>query len=293
MFILNLIRQIRQMKNTQIMAAAAALGLALQGCAAINSDAKAQEEKSADESEILFETNFEDDWQENWFLDGEKATITQDENGLHFQAGSEENVQERRNESPEMRELYDSYHAVLWTRQEFEGEIGVSFKMSRTSRGFTFLLYMLAQGVGWGPYEEDITEWNDLREEIPSMDLYHDGMNLTAVTFRWQLRLRRYPWHDEDGNQFNDNLIGEFIEHPEYDYIPPENTYKVDVELRTETMRIRIEEVGNPDNVLDRTFNRVDDLDPRRPDPSTRGRIGLRHMFGTGVRYYNFQVRQL
>jgi len=45
---------------------------------------------------------------------------------------------------------------------------------------------------------KDITEWNELRE-IPSMPLYYRNMNLTGVTFREQVRLRRYPWKDADG----------------------------------------------------------------------------------------------
>ncbi len=238
---------------------------------------------------ILFEDTMTGDWRDHWFLDGKKGELTQDENGLHIQADTEPNIWQRRGESPEMRERFDSYHMVLWTQQEFEGEIGVSYEMSRTSEGFTFLLYMLAQGVGWGEYAEDITEWNELRD-IARMNLYFGGMNLTCVTFRNQIRLRRYPWMDEEGEGFTDNLIGEMLD---YDQLPVGNTYKVDVELRTETLRIRMEEVGNPENVLDRTFTRIDDLDPRRPAPSTRGRIGLRHMIGTGVRYRNFQVRQL
>lgn len=240
-------------------------------------------------STLLFEDAMTSDWRDNWFLDGKKGEITQDENGLHIQADTEPDIWQKRRESPEMRELFDSYHMVLWTQQEFEGEIGVSYEISRTSEGFTFLLYMLAQGVGHGDYAEDITEWNDLRD-ISRMNLYYDGMNLTCVTFRDQIRLRRYPWNDENGEAFTDNLIGEMLD---YDQLPVGNTYKVDIELRTETLRIRLEQVGNPENVLDRTFNRLDDLDPRRPAPSTRGRIGLRHMVGTGVRYRNFQVRQL
>ena len=229
------------------------------------------------------------DWTENWFLDGTKAELEQNDEGLHFEASTIPGIWEWRNDSPEQRELFDSLHAVLWTKEEFEGEIGVSFEMSRTSEGFTFLLYMLAQGVGWGPYAEDITEWSDLRK-IPRMSLYYHKMNLTGITFRHQIRLRRYPWMDEDGPRFSDNLIGEWIE---YDRIPVGNTYKVDVELRHETLRIRLEEVGNPENVLDKTFDRISDLDPRRPAPSTKGRIGLRHMIGTSVLYRNFQVRQL
>lgn len=238
---------------------------------------------------ILFEDPMTGNWRDNWFLDGKKGTLTQDENGLHIQADTEPDMWERRRESPEMRELFDSYHMVLWTQQEFEGEIGVSYEMTRTSEGFTFLLYLLAQGVGWGDFSEDISEWSDARD-ISKMNLYFGGMNLTCVTFRDQIRLRRYPWMDEAGENFSDNLIGEMLD---YDQLPVGNTYRVDVELRTETLRIRLEEVGNPENVLDRTFTRIDDLDPRRPAPSTRGRIGLRHMIGTGVRYRNFQVRRL
>lgn len=178
---------------------------------------------------------------------------------------------------------------MLWTKEEFEGEIGIRFEMTRTSEGFTFLLYMLAQGVGWAHYDEDITKWND-RRVIPRMNEYFDGMNLTGITFRDQIRLRRYPFNDEDGNEFSDKLIGHKID---YDQIPAENTYLVDVELRAQTLRIRLEEVGNSSNVLDKTFDRVADLDPSRPIPSTRGRIGLRHMTGTSVVYKNFQVRQL
>ncbi len=238
---------------------------------------------------ILFEDALNGDWRDHWFLDGKKAVLTQDGNGLHIQATSEPDMWQRRRESPEMRELFDSYHAVLWTKREFEGEIGVSYEMTRTSDGFTFLLYMHAQGTGWGPYAEDIAEWTELRD-ISRMNLYFGAMNLTCVTFRDQIRLRRYPWHNEAGEEFTDNLIGEMMD---YDQLPIGNTYKVDIELRAETLRIRLEEVGNPGNVLDRTFTRIDDLDPRRPAPSTRGRIGLRHMIGTGVRYRNFQVRQL
>lgn len=238
---------------------------------------------------VLFEDPMTGDWRDNWFLDGEKAELEHNEDGLHFTATTLPGIWAQRKESPEKRELFDSMHAVLWTQQEFEGEIGVSFEMTRTSGGFTFLLYLLAQGVGTPPYAEDITEWNELRN-IPRMNLYFQKMNLTGVTFRDQIRLRRYPWMDAEGNSFDDNLIGEKID---YDQIPVGNTYKVDVELRTETLRIRLEEVGNPENVLDRTFNRIDDLDPRRPAPSTRGRIGLRHMTGTSVRYRNFRVRRL
>ena len=43
-----------------------------------------------------------EDWQENWFLDGELATITHSEKGMDFNAG------------PVNRN--DAHHAVLWTK---------------------------------------------------------------------------------------------------------------------------------------------------------------------------------
>jgi hypothetical protein len=238
---------------------------------------------------ILFEDPMTGDWRDNWFLDGEKAVLEQDENGLRITAATLPGIWEKRKESPEQRELFDSLHTVLWTKEEFEGEIGVSYEMTRTSEGFTILLYMLAQGIGTPPYAEDITEWNDLRK-IPRMDLYFGKMNLTGITFRDQIRIRQYPWMDAQGREYTDNLIGEMLD---YDRIPVGNNYKVDVELRADTLRIRIEEIGNPDNVLDRSFSRVEKLDPRRPAPSTRGRIGIRHMTGSAATYRNFQVREL
>jgi hypothetical protein len=244
---------------------------------------------AASSEKILFQDPMTGDWEKNWFLDGKKSELETSEKGLHFTATTIPGIWEQRKESQEKRELFDSMHAVLWTKQEFEGEVWVSFEMTRTSESFTALLYLLAQGVGWGPYAPDISEWNELRDP-PTMNLYYDGMNLTGLTFREEVRLRRYPWHDEKKNELTDNLIGDKID---YDKLPVGKTYRVDVELRQNTMRFRIEEVGNPDNVVDKTYDRVSDLDPRRPTPSTRGRIGLRHMTGTSIIYHNFEVRQL
>lgn len=256
----------------------------------ISADASEPEHEGTREPlPILFDDPMTGDWRENWILDGRKAELKYDDGGLHFLATQSPVGWEERRESVAKREVFDSHHAVLWTKREFEGEIGIRFEMTRTSEGFTFLLYMLAQGIGTPPHVADIAEWSELRE-IPRMDLYFRHMNLTGVTFREQIRLRRYPWMNADGEEYKDNLIGQMID---YDRIPAGKTYLVDVELRTATLRLRLEEIGNPANIIDKTFDRVGELDPRRPDPSARGRIGLRHMTGTAVRYRNFQVRRL
>lgn len=80
---------------------------------------------------ILFEDPMTGDWRDNWFLDGEKAVLEQDESGLRIAAATLPGIWEKRKESPEQRELFDSLHTVLWTKEEFEGDIGVSFEMSR------------------------------------------------------------------------------------------------------------------------------------------------------------------
>jgi hypothetical protein len=255
--------------------------------AAVSTGADA-DQSAADET-ILFEDSMTGDWRENWFIDGEKALLENSGDGLEFTADTVEGIWEMRNESKKKRRLFDSLHAVLWTKEVFEGEVAISYELTRKSEGGTFLLYMLAQGIGERPYVEDIREWQDLRD-IPVMSLYFDKMNLTGITFRNQLRLRRYPWSGDDGERYSDLKIGEFID---YDQFPTGKTYRVNVELRHETLSLRIEEVGNPQNVVDRTYSRIEGLDPRRPAPSTKGRIGLRHMTGCSVVYKNFQVRPL
>lgn len=247
-------------------------------------------QRSDEISAIIFRDPMTDRWQNNWFLDGKKATLVHDQQGLHFTAATKEGIWEARNQSAKMREVFDSMHAVLWTKQEFTGEVGISFELTRTSPGFTILIYLLAQGIGTPPYSEDISKWSELRE-IPVMSKYFRHMNLTSITFRESIRLRRYPLMDDKGERFTDTLIGNQM--IDYDPLPIGKHYKVEIELRTETIRLRLEEIGNPVNLIDITRERNKGLDPRRPQASSKGRIGIRQMTGTSAHYRNFQVRQL
>jgi hypothetical protein len=43
------------------------------------------------------------------------------------------------------REKFDAHHAVLWTKQEFEGDIRITYEFAK---GGTSLLYIQAQGIG-------------------------------------------------------------------------------------------------------------------------------------------------
>lgn len=44
--------------------------------------------RSVASGQILFEDSMTGNWLKNWFLDGEKAKLEQNENGLHFIATS-------------------------------------------------------------------------------------------------------------------------------------------------------------------------------------------------------------
>ncbi len=131
------------------------------------------------------------DWRKNWFLDGKKATLRTTEEGLFFSAGtvtkSDDSVE------------YNAHHAVLWTRQEFEGDIKIRYEMTRVddSDYGTTLLYIQARGIGTPPYVEDISAWKELRE-IPDMGIYFTYMDLLSLSFRENLRCKRYPWRDEN-----------------------------------------------------------------------------------------------
>lgn len=233
--------------------------------------------------EILFSDPMTVDWREHWFLDGERAILENKEDGLHYTA-TPSNVNKN-----EARELFDAHHAVIWTKQEFAGDIAIRYEFTRVSPGFTSLLYIHARGIGTPPYEEDIHAWRHLRT-TSAMNLYFTHMNLTCFTFREQIRPRRYPWVDAGGKDYEDRLIGEMLD---YDKIPVGQSYTVEVEWRRESLTLRLTEIGNPANVLERAFDTTEGVDSRRPPLSDRGRIGLRHMGGTAFIYRNFEVRSL
>lgn len=62
-------------------------------------------------------------WRDNWFLDGEKATLNNSGNGLYFASGTVTKSQDP--------EEYHAHHAVLWTKQEFSGDILIRFDCTR------------------------------------------------------------------------------------------------------------------------------------------------------------------
>lgn len=236
--------------------------------------------------EILFEDPMTGDWQENWFLDGKKATLRNTEDGLFYSAGTV-----TKSDDPA---IYHAHHAVLWTQQEFEGDIKISYEMTRVddSNYGTTLLYIQARGIGIPPYVEDISEWNELRE-IPAMSKYFSFMDLISLSFRENLRCKRYPWR----NEYLEWYEGRGLIEPMVDYsnekILPGKTYLVEVEKRAASLKLLLVGKEQGEVMIDHTWN-TDNIAPGiEPKQVTKGRIGLRHMSTRQYIYRNFKVERL
>jgi hypothetical protein len=238
------------------------------------------------EGGVLLEDPMTGDWQENWFLDGKMATLRNTEDGLFFSGGTV-----TKSDDPV---IYHAHHAVLWTQQEFEGDIRISYEMTRvdSSNYGTTLLYIQARGIGIPPYVEDITEWNELRE-IPEMSTYFSFMDLISLSFRENLRCKRYPWRDE----YLVSYEGGGLIEPMVDYkdekILPGKTYLVEVEKRAASLRLLLAEKESGSLMIDHTWNTDNIAEGIEPKQIQMGRIGLRHMSTRQYIYRNFKVESL
>lgn len=234
---------------------------------------------------VLFEDSMLDNWQKNWFLDGKRAILGHTDEGLWFfctPSGVDKGVN---------RAKFDAHHAVLWTKQEFEGDIRITYDFAK--RG-TSLLYIQAQGIGQPPYEKDIFAWKNLRE-VASMEKYFEYMTLRSLSFRENIRFKRYPWKDPfKGEDYQNLFVKPIIEYEgEHGNVDVEQFCHVLVESKKDSLRLRIEDANNPENGIDHTWNASADADPRQPVFTRKGRIGLRNMGGCWARYANIKVTQL
>ena len=101
---------------------------------------------------LQFSDPCKEDWQDNWFLDGQLATIEHSDKGMNFSAG------------PVNRN--DAHHAVLWTKQSFNGDIKIEYNYTRTDSQLVNvnILYIQATGIGKDSFDVDISKWNDLKD---------------------------------------------------------------------------------------------------------------------------------
>ncbi|MFA5046028.1 MAG: hypothetical protein WC542_08875 [Paludibacter sp.] len=139
-------------------------------------DPKTMEERKSFESleNLSWKQTFSDDfkkpWSSNWFLDGQKAKLKNTKNGLLFKAGP----------TP----ANDANHAVLWTKQSFEGNLRIEFDFTRmdTATKYVNIIYLCATGSGAGEYDNDISKWSNLRT-VPAMKTYFEHMHAYHISF--------------------------------------------------------------------------------------------------------------
>ena len=130
------------MNALQVLAAMAS-ALLLVSC---NTGKPMNSQTQTDGSEVLFEDPMTGNWQANWFLDGERATLEHRDGGLAFITDAS-NVDKRVD-----RAAFDAQHAVLWTRQEFEGDIRVSYTYTKLPGcSWQKLIYVQAQASAKSP----------------------------------------------------------------------------------------------------------------------------------------------
>lgn len=231
---------------------------------------------------ILFEDSLMSNWQEKWFLDGLEATLEHRDDGLYFAGGTI-----TKDDDPEQ---YHAHHAVLWTKQVFEGDIRIQYEMTRvdTSNYGNTLLYIQAQGIGGEPYVKDIAQWSQLRE-IPNMSIYFEKMDLISVSFRENIRCKRYPWKDQQGEWYPQRGLIE----PMVDYIGmiPGKRYAVEVDKRASSVILRLFDAETKELLINSTWD-INEV-AEELEPVQKGRIGIRHMSTKQFIYKNFKVEQL
>lgn len=220
----------------------------------------------------------DEDWQRNWFLDGEKASVQNRRDGMLFTAGPVE----RENAS----------HAVLWTKKSFNGDLKIEFdftKMDNATKAVN-ILYIQATGFEEGPYVKDIATWAELRK-IPKMSLYFQNMNLWHVSYaafsnsnekdkKDYMRARRYPVLKE--KSFKDTEVGASYDNT--GLFKDGITYHMTVIKKGDLLMIRVEGDGKSE---------IFKWDFSHHPPIVEGRIGLRHMWTRSSRYANFSVSEL
>jgi hypothetical protein len=238
-----------------------------------NADQAAFEQVSDENWQEVFYDSCTKDWTEKWFLDGKVASVGNGPDGMQLTAG------------PQF--LNDAHHAVLWTKDSFEGDLKIEYEYTRTdfeSRCVN-ILYIEATGSGKDPYVKDISKWNDLRK-VPAMRMYFDHMNTYHISYaafpnegddqKPYIRARRYM-PEKTGLEGTDLKP---------DYYPeglfkPGVPHKITVIKKDRDLFMRIE---NPDQTYYCHFN-----NPDLPIVA-EGRIGLRQMFTRSARYKNFRI---
>lgn len=215
------------------------------------------------------------DWEKNWFLDGVKGKIIAGPEGMELYSG------------PSVGD--DSSHVVLWTKQDFSGNLKIEYQFTRLddSTRYVNIIYILAEGSGHGKFDKDISRWSYLRT-VPAMRLYFNNMNTYHISYAAfdndnlnpyedYIRARRYT-PDAGGRLKGTELQPDYFNSGMFEKNVP---HKITIIKYGRDLFMQIEKPGK--KMLCHWRN--DSL----PDV-TEGRIGLRQMGSRNSRYGNFLV---
>ncbi len=221
---------------------------------------------------------FQDDgcgaWEQNWFLEGAMAWVTNGTDGMTFSAGPVPNE--------------NTSHAVLWTRQGFKGDVKVEYDYTRIDDhldvGAVNILYIQATGLGSEEWPTDIFLSTEKRGE-PWMKSYFLHMNALHISYSCSgpdradyVSARRYPAKDTASFQTETQIL------PVYEDIhlfEPGKTYHIVAVKQGSQLSFSAE--------CDGQVNRFE-WDTSAFPPVTEGRIGFRHMWTRCSRYRNIKV---
>ena len=202
-------------------------------------------------AQLVFEDNFRHAWSEKWHLDGENAKIIQKDGRLEMYAGG--------------RAYVDADHLVLWTKEEFKGNLKIEYDFTRLdSSGYycVNILYIQAQGAGRKPFVKDIFKWNELRK-VPRMSMYFNNMDTYHIS---------YAVTGVASEDLNTGLFKIGV------------TYHLTFIKYETNLYMNVKGDGQ-----DKTFY----FDASAFPKIDKGRVGLRQMYTRNSKYANFRVYQL
>lgn len=218
---------------------------------------------------LVFSDDFVGDWNENWFLEGAKASVENTESGMAFTAG------------PVLKE--NASHAVLWTNRSFSGDLKIEYDYTRLDTNLEAgvnILYLQATGLGTDEWPEDILQSTEKRE-VPWMKSYFLYMNALHISYASDGRYvsaRRYPARNLSSFQ-NATRFKPVFEN--VDLFAPGETWHITATKEGDVLSFVAERQGDAHR-FEWNLSQFPEI--------TEGRIGLRHMWTRSSLYSNFKV---
>lgn len=236
----------------------------------------AMAQADGDSWKVVFSDSGTGNWQEQWFVEGLKATVKYDEGGMVFTSGPVP--------------MEQASHAVLWTQQSFEGDIRIEYDYTRLESMIEApavnILYIQASGLGTDESPTDIYRSTKQRE-VPWMKAYFLNMNALHISYATSgpkrsnyVAARRYPANDQES--FMDGTLVQPVYENVYLFKPGE-TYHITALKEGKRLTFTAEREGKT-----HTF----EWDTSNFPTVTEGRIGFRHMWARSSRYQNIRVFQ-